>query len=61
MKSRKYPTVEAAYAHLESIGELKMFGRAGTDYEFMVCRLIHNDGREFTLYVYRDGNVVLVR
>lgn len=59
MKSRKYPTTEEAYTYLNSVGKLEMFGRAGHDYEYMVCKLTLHNGKHYFVDVYNDGWVRL--
>ncbi len=59
MKSRKYPTVEEAYEHLNTLGKLETFGRSGTKYEYMVCKITLPSGQSYFIDVYRDGNVIL--
>lgn len=61
MKSRKYPTFEAAKADLESKGKLEFFGRVGLNYEACLYKIHLNDGRTYTIKIFNNGTVELVR
>lgn len=58
MKPRKYESEDEAFEHMQSLGKLDFFGRAGMDYEYCVCTLTYTDGRIEHINIYRDGNVI---
>ena len=61
MRSRKYPTKEEAYAYLNAVGKLEFFGRVGLNYEACLYKIHLFDGRVYSIQVYDDGTVELVR
>ena len=60
MKSRKYPSFQAAKSDLESKGTLQFFGRVGLNYEACLYKIHLYDGRVYSIKIYDDGTVELV-
>lgn len=60
MKSRKYPTFQAAKSDLESKGKLEFFGRVGLNYEACLYRITLHSGSKYAIKIYDDGTVELV-
>lgn len=60
MKSRKYPSFQAAKSDLESKGKLEFFGRVGLNYEACLYKIHLYDGRVYSIKIYDDGTVELV-
>lgn len=59
MKCKKYSSSEEAIKDLEQLGELKYFGREGTEANGYVYQY-KTEGRTYTLVLYEDGNVVVL-
>lgn len=56
MKSRQFPTFEAAIAFLEERGKLEFFGREGHNCDIFIYNFTC-EGRLFHLWIYENGKV----